>query len=207
MPGVDHLWFFLLSHLLRNYLTDSNETCLLCSPQCLVVQVQKRILVRRQIWSFGSRLGLSGFSHWQACYRISSKTTGRMFFKSWSECSPQCLVVQVPKKIRSVEKHGRRQPSLIFLVIASPQKLLGGFEWNLPVRLASVSSCASTKPNSHLWQIRLTFTFERICHTCEEFARICHTCEKFERILHRCDKYVRILLTSKIRHLWKTRTY
>ena len=71
--------FFMLSHLLRNYLTDSNETCLLCSPQCLVVQVQKQIPVRRQIWSFGSRLGLNEISHWQACYHISSKTTGRMF--------------------------------------------------------------------------------------------------------------------------------
>ena len=32
-------------------------------------------------------------------------------------------MVQLQKKIRSVEKHGRRRPSLIFLVIASPQKL------------------------------------------------------------------------------------
>ena len=47
----------------QNYLTDSNETCLLCSPQCLVVQVQKKIPVRRQIWPFGSRLGLSEISH------------------------------------------------------------------------------------------------------------------------------------------------
>ena len=79
--AVGHLWCFLLSHLLRNYLTDSNETCLLCLPQCLNVQEQKNIPVRRQIWPFGSRLGLSEISHWQACYRISSKTTGRIFFK------------------------------------------------------------------------------------------------------------------------------
>ena len=59
---------------------------------------------------------------------------------------------------------------------------------------------------SHMWQICLTFTFERICHMCEEFTGICHTCEKFEQILHRYDKYVQILHTSKIRHLWKTRT-
>ena len=73
------------------------------------------------------------------------------------------------KNIGSVEKHGRGLNSvsvnimlymhfmyfrwsawtiLIFLVIASPQKLLGGFEWHLPIRLASVSSCASIKPNS-----------------------------------------------------------
>ena len=40
MAAVGQLWFFLLSHLLRNYLTYSNETCLLCLPQGLIVQVQ-----------------------------------------------------------------------------------------------------------------------------------------------------------------------
>ena len=85
------------------------------------------------------------------------------------------------KKIRSVEKRGCHRPALIFLVFTSPQKLLGGFERNMSIRLASV-----------------TFTTERICHTCEEFTRICYTCEKFERILHRCDKCVRILHTSKL---------
>ena len=82
-------------------------------------------------------------------------------FRSWSECSTRCLVVQVQnkktkqkkkkkrkKKKRSVKKHGHRRPSLIFLPIASLQKLLGGFQWNLPIRLISMSSCTSTKPNS-----------------------------------------------------------
>ena len=45
-----------------------------------------------------------------------------------SECSSQCLVVQVQKEFRSVDKHGRRRPSLICLVIASFQELLDGFE-------------------------------------------------------------------------------
>ena len=36
-----------------------------------------------------------------SCCRISSKTIGQIFFKTWSECSPQCLVVQVPKRIPS----------------------------------------------------------------------------------------------------------
>ena len=35
--------------------------------------------VCRQIWPFGSQLGLSEISHWQSCYRISSKTIGRIF--------------------------------------------------------------------------------------------------------------------------------
>ena len=63
MVVVGLFLFFLLSHLLRKYFTDSNETCLLCSPQCLDVQVQKKNPVRRQIWPFGSWLGLSEMSH------------------------------------------------------------------------------------------------------------------------------------------------
>ena len=47
------------------------KTYLLCSSQFLVV--------RRQMWPFGSRLGLNEITHWQTCYRISSKTTGRIF--------------------------------------------------------------------------------------------------------------------------------
>ena len=35
MAAAGHLWFFLLSHLIRNYWVDSNETCLLGSPQSL----------------------------------------------------------------------------------------------------------------------------------------------------------------------------
>ena len=54
-------------------------------------------------------------------------------FRSWSECSTRCLVQvqkkkKKKKKKRSVKKHGHRRPSLIFLPIASLQKLLGGFE-------------------------------------------------------------------------------
>ena len=41
---------------------------------------KKKNPIRRQIWPFGSRLGLSEISHGQAFYRISSKTTGRIFF-------------------------------------------------------------------------------------------------------------------------------
>ena len=78
-------------------------------------------------------------------------------FRSRSECSTRCPVVQVqnkktkPKKKKKNDlskKHGHRRPSLIFLPIASLQKLLGGFQWNLPIRLISMSSCTSTKPNS-----------------------------------------------------------
>ena len=59
MATVGHLCFFLLSHLLRNYLTDSNETCLLCSSSCASTE---KIPLRRQIRPFVSRLGLSEIS-------------------------------------------------------------------------------------------------------------------------------------------------
>ena len=49
------------------------------------------------------------------------------FFRSWSECSPQCLVVQVQKN-PICRKAWPPSAFFIFLVIASPQKLLGGFE-------------------------------------------------------------------------------
>ena len=52
MAAVGHLWFFLLLHRLRNYWVDSNETCLLGSPRCLVVQAPNQILVGRQISHF-----------------------------------------------------------------------------------------------------------------------------------------------------------
>ena len=52
MAAVGQLWFFLLLHLLRNYWVDSNETCLLCSSQCLVVQAPNQILIGRQISIF-----------------------------------------------------------------------------------------------------------------------------------------------------------
>ena len=85
--------------------------------------------VRRQICPFGSRLRLSEISHCQACYRISSKTTGGILFLQFGQNVPlNVLLYKYQKQIRSVEKHGRRRPSLIFLVIASPQKLLGGLE-------------------------------------------------------------------------------
>ena len=98
-----------------------------------------------------------------SCYNISSKTTGRIFLNlvrmfpsvpicastkgpsamfdfscyhisSETTCSPQCLVVQVQKKIRSVDKFGRLVPGsnlvklpIDSLVIASPPRPLVGF--------------------------------------------------------------------------------
>ena len=52
------------------------------------------------------------------------------------------------KKLQFVDKHGCRRPSYIFLVIASPQKPLSGFEWNLAIMFTSMSCCAATETNS-----------------------------------------------------------
>ena len=77
-----------------------------------------------------------------------SKTTGRLCWKLGQNVPLSVVLCKYQKEFRSVDKHGRRRLSLIFLVIASPQKVQGGFERNLPIRLASMSSCACTKPNS-----------------------------------------------------------
>ena len=127
------------------------------------MQVQKTIPGRRQIWPFGSRLGLSEISYWQACHRISFKTISRIFFRFRPQCSPQCLVVQVPKTIRSVEKHGRRRPSLIFLITASPQKLRityvkNSFEFFTEVNDSHVF--VTSVKHSHEFFTGVTNTFE-----------------------------------------------
>ena len=83
MDAVGLFWILLLSHLLGNYWVDSNEneTCLLGSPQCLVVQALNQILAVDKFHMFGSQLGLSETLHSSPCYRISSGTTER----SWSK--------------------------------------------------------------------------------------------------------------------------
>ena len=82
-----------------------------------------------------------------SCYRISFNTTGRIFFETWSEWSPQCVVLQVKKRIPI-----RRQTWLMTAIfdfscyhISSEKKIFDGFEWNLPIVFASMPSCASTK--------------------------------------------------------------
>ena len=95
---------FLVSHLLRNYLTDSNETCLLYSPQCLVVQVQKKL---RSVDKLGRLIPGSDLVKCPIDSLLSHLLQDHWsdFFRSCSECSFQCLAVQVPKQNRSVEKH------------------------------------------------------------------------------------------------------
>ena len=121
-------------------------------PWCLVVQVLKRIPVRRQTWPPSAMFYFSCYcislettwrirmelAYWQAGYRISSTTTGRIFFRYGPECSPQCLVVQEPKP--------KPKSSLLINMAAVGQfwffllshRLRN--EWNLPIRLASMSS-------------------------------------------------------------------
>ena len=49
-------------------------------------------------------------------YRISSKTTGRIVSKLGQNVLLGVLLCKYQNEFRSVDKHGRRQPSLIFLV-------------------------------------------------------------------------------------------
>ena len=176
MAAVGHLWFFLSSHLLRNYLTDSNETCLLCSPQCIVVRVQKKKI--RSVDD--SRLGLSEISHGQACCRISSKTNGRIFFRSWSECSPQCLVVQVQNQnpicrktwplSANFEFSCYRISSNSYWVDSNETCLLSSLQW-----LSQSDESVTRVKNSHLFVTHVENSNEfvtGVTNTCEFFTLI-----------------------------------
>ena len=124
--------------------SETNETCLLSSPQCLV-----EFWSNDGIWHFGSRL-LCLFDSMSTCSCASTekKSNLAVWFPArtkwnfsltgwlshllqdhWSDCL-KVLVRMFPSmsscvgtktKIQSLEKHGRRRPFLIFLVIASPQ--------------------------------------------------------------------------------------
>ena len=114
-----------------------------------------------------------------SCYRISSKTTGRMFLKLGQNVPLGVQLCKYWKEFRSVNKLGRRRPSLICLVIASPHKLLDGF-------MRTYYRCEK---------------FVRVLHNGEGFARICHICEQLARIFHRCDNNVRFFHTCD-RFVW-----
>ena len=149
MAAVGCLWFFLLSHLFGNYLTDSNETCLLCSTQCLVVQVQKKV------WSvdkFGRLVpdSDSEMSHWQAFYRISSKTTGRIFL-DLGQNVPLSILLCKKKKKKKKKNICRKTwlPSAIFM--PRHQKVAGYYV--IPSEILSFrpsvrpSVCLSVRPS------------------------------------------------------------
>ena len=106
MAAVGHVWFFLLLHLLRNYLTDSNGTCLLTG------------------W-----LSHLLHDHWSDVFRY------------WSECSRQCLVVQEPKPKSSLSKNMAAVGHLWFFLLSHRLRN----EWNLPIKLASMSSWIQVK--------------------------------------------------------------
>ena len=125
----------------------------------------------------------------------------------WSEWSPKWLVVQVLKKKSGLSTN---VAAVGHLFIASPQTLLGWFNWTSAIIFASLSSCASTKRSYVLTKIQVSrcnawarvrylhSKFQRnrrtsdkyecmtntrlwwICHTSR--VRICHTCEEFVRI-------------------------
>ena len=119
--------FVLLLHLLRNYLTDSNETCFLCSPQCLVVQVQKKKI--RSVDKFGFLIPGSDLMKFRIDRLVVASPPRPLvgFFRSWSECSPQCLVVRVPTKNPICQKTW--PPSAIFdFSYHVTSETTGGFE-------------------------------------------------------------------------------
>ena len=77
------------------------------------------------------------------------------FFETCPNCSPSGLVVSARIWFRSVDKYGRRRPSLIFTVIASPPKPQEEFCRNLAYEFPSMSRCVRPKTipvRQRLWQ-------------------------------------------------------
>ena len=118
IAAVDHLWFFLLSHLLwNNYWAVMNETWLLCSPQCLHKKKKKKNgpstnLAGSDFWG----LRLSEISHFTWLLSHFFKGHWTDFFFIWSECCSPWLALQVLKTFRPLDKHGRRR----LVVIQNP---------------------------------------------------------------------------------------
>ena len=84
--------------------------------------------VQKKIWPFVFRLGLQWNLPLTGLLSQLLQDHWSDFFRPWSECSPQCLVVEVPKK-SSLSKNMAAVGHLWFFFIASPQKLQGEFEW------------------------------------------------------------------------------
>ena len=64
-------------------------------------------------------------------------------------CSPSGLVVTARKWFRSVDRCGRRRPSLIFTVIASHPKPMEEFCRNLAYEFLSMSRCPAECPTEN----------------------------------------------------------
>ena len=72
-------------------------------------------------------------------------------FRSWSECSTRCLVVQVQNKQKKKNICPKTWPPSAIFDFSSNRissETTGWIPFNLPIRLISMSSCTSTKPNS-----------------------------------------------------------
>ena len=235
MAAVGHLWFFLLSHRLRNEWNlpiklASMSSWILVKWWNLAFWFLASLSVRFNAYMYLCKYRkISNLAVWfPARTKWNFPLTGWLshllqdhwsdYFRYWSECSPQYLFVQEQKPKSNLSKNMAAVGHLWFFLLSHRLRI----EWNLPIRLASMSSWILAEwwnlavrfpaslfvttghhavggegatphsnpqtyilggrtwkkwPFSHLWQIRLTFTFERIWHTCEEFARICHTCE------------------------------
>ena len=95
-------------------------------------------------------------------------------FETWSEYSPQCLLVQVPKTFRSVDKPGRRRPSLIFLVRLI---LMHNIQWNWTQVIQHYEVFSLNTTRQYKWYSDQNISFfsfklsknvrqNLFCHTC-----------------------------------------
>ena len=96
------------------------------------------------------------------------------FFNLGQNVPLKCLFVQVPKRIPVRRQTWPPSPSLIFLVIASPQKLLDGFDEFI----------------THVILDEFITHVMRTYYRCEKFVRVLHSCDKYVRFFHTCYRFV-----------------
>ena len=162
MAAAGHLCFSPLSHLLRNHWRNFAATFHMNSSQRIDISAQKRF---GSVNKYGRTAAIFKIA---ICPLLNTLTISLShllrdhwsdFFETCLRWSPSGLVVYARKWFRSVDKCGRRQPSVIFTVIASP-KSLEEFCRNLAneylsmlryVRSKTILVCQQIWPNgSHL---------------------------------------------------------
>ena len=125
------------------------------SSQCLDVSGKNRFW---SVYKFGRTAAIFKIANcpllYTATISLSHLLRGHWsdFFKTCLKCLPiaSSQVVSARKWFRSIDKYSRRQPSLIFTVIASPLKPLEEFSRNLAYEFLSMSRCVRPKMSTNM---------------------------------------------------------
>ena len=139
---------FTVIVFLRNHWRNSVKIWHMYSSQCLDVSA------RKWSWSIDKYGRTAAIFKITNCPLLNTVTISLLhllrdhwsdFFLNLPEMFPSGQVVHARKWFRSVDKYGRRQPSLIFTIIASPPKPQQEFCRNLAYEFLLKSRCVCLK--------------------------------------------------------------